>query len=72
MPIVNLIATTDKRVLMSVQSFYAVDAKAAKALETALTNSIEPAVGTLYFIDIIDAGTVQVFQYLDGSRPPEV
>lgn len=68
MPIVTVITTTDKDVLVSVQAYYTPTFTGAEALKNALQESVNSPEGHLVYIDSVDSGTTVVHQYLNGDK----
>lgn len=68
MPIVTVITTTDKDVLVSVQSYYSPTVTGAEVLKKALQEAVNSPEGHLTYIDSVDSGTSVIHQYLNGDK----
>lgn len=68
MPIVTVITTTDKDVLVSVQAYYTPTKAGAEVLKKALQESVDSPEDHLVYIDTVDSGTLVVHQYLNGNK----
>lgn len=68
MPIVTVITTTDKDVLVSVQAYYMSTNAGAEALKNALQESVNSPEGHLVYIDVTESGTSVIHQYLNGDK----